>query len=228
MSFSPSSVSAPTGSPAKTKKPRRWFSKLRLGKPLVFTLSLGPLAWLIWLTFDNGLGANPIEFINRYLGEWALNFLLLSLALSPVSRLPRMRKAVSYRRMIGLFAFFYVCMHLSSYVILDQFFDWVAIWKDIVKRIYITLGMGAVLMLIPLAVTSTNKAIKRLGAKRWKTLHRLVYPAAILAVVHYIMMVKADLREPLIYAAILAVLLGLRLNRLSGYFSRYFSKASEH
>ena len=212
--------------PPKAKKPRRRFSKPRLVKPLVFAASLGPLAWLVWLAFNGGLGANPIELINRYLGEWALNFLLLSLALSPLSRLPGMRKAVSYRRMIGLFAFFYVCMHLSSYVILDQFFDWAAIWKDIVKRVYITLGMGAVLMLIPLAITSTNKAIKRLGAKRWKALHRLVYPAAVLAVIHYIMMVKADLREPLIYAAVLAVLLGLRLNRLFEYFSRFFPKAS--
>ncbi len=224
----PPSVSETTEDkrPSAAKKRRSRFPKLRPGKLLVFVASLGPLAWLIWLAVDDNLSANPVEFVNRYLGEWALKFLLLSLTLSPLSRLPGMRKAVSYRRMIGLFAFFYVCIHLSSYVILDQFFDWAAIWKDIIKRVYITLGMGAVLMLIPLAVTSTNKAIKRLGSKRWKALHRLVYPAAILAVVHYIMMVKADLLEPLIYAAILAVLLGLRFNRLSGYFSRYFSKAS--
>ena len=198
----------------ESRKMKSGNRRRRFIKALVFTACLGPVGWLIMLALTHNLGANPIEFINRYLGEWALTFVLLGLALSPASRLAGLRYVISYRRMIGLFAFFYVGLHVSSYVGLDQFFDWSAIWKDIVKRVYITLGMIAFVMLIPLAVTSTNRAVKRLGAKNWKRLHRLVYPAAILGVAHYIMMVKADLREPLIYAAVLALLLALRLNRL--------------
>ncbi len=183
----------------------------RVTKPLVFVGCLLPLAWLVGQAVTGGLGANPIEATNRFLGDWALRFLLLTLALTPLKEITGWTLFVRIRRMVGLFAFFYVCLHLASYVGLDQFFAWGEIWKDIVKRQYITIGMIAFVMLIPLAVTSTSAMIKRLGAKRWKLLHRLVYPAAILGVLHFFLMVKADIREPLVYAAVLSLLLGYRL-----------------
>ena len=179
-------------------------------KPAVFLLCLMPLAWLGWLAATGGLGVNPIEKVNRSLGDWALRFLLISLAVSPAKEIFGWPVLMRFRRMLGLFAFFYVALHLSSWIGLDQFFAWPYIWGDIVKRPFITVGMLAFLSLLPLAATSTAGMIKRLGAKRWKRLHMLVYPAAALAVFHYFMMVKADVREPLIYAAVLAVLLGWR------------------
>jgi sulfoxide reductase heme-binding subunit YedZ len=180
-------------------------------KPAVFVLCLAPLVWLGWRAAAGGLGVNPIETINRSLGDWALRFLLLSLAMSPAKEIFGAPLLMRFRRMLGLFAFFCVALHLSSWIGLDQFFAWPHIWADIVKRPFITVGMLAFLSLLPLAATSTAGMIKRLGAKRWKRLHMLVYPAAALAVFHYFMMVKADIREPLIYAAVLAVLLGWRM-----------------
>ncbi len=180
-------------------------------KPLVFVLCLMPLAWLAWRAVTGDLGANPIEATNRFLGDWALRFLLITLTVTPATRLTGQAVFMRFRRMLGLFAFAYAVLHVSSYVGLDQFFAWAEIWADIVKRTYITVGMATLLMLIPLAATSTKGMIKRLGAARWKALHRLVYPAAIGAVVHFYMMVKADVREPLIYAGVLAVLLGYRV-----------------
>ena len=180
-------------------------------KPLVFVLCLMPLAWLAWRAQEGDLGANPIEATNRFLGDWALRFLLVTLAVTPVTRLTGQAVFMRFRRMLGLFAFAYAVLHVSSYVGLDQFFAWREIWADIVKRTYITVGMVVLIMLVPLAVTSTKGMVKRLGAARWKALHRLVYPAAIGAVVHFYMMVKADVREPLIYAGVLAVLLGYRV-----------------
>jgi sulfoxide reductase heme-binding subunit YedZ len=189
-----------------TKEQRiRW-----IAKPLVFVLCLTPLTWLGWQAFAGGLGANPIEAVNRFLGDWALRFLLISLAVTPLRAILGLPVLIRFRRMLGLFAFFYVTLHLSSYVGLDQFFAWGEIWADIVKRNYITVGMIAFALLVPLALTSTKSMIKRLGGRRWKKLHMLVYPAAILGVFHFLMMVKADIREPLIYAAVLAVLLGYR------------------
>jgi len=190
-----------------TKEQRiRW-----IAKPLVFTLCLAPLMWLGWQAFAGGLGANPIEAVNRFLGDWALRFLLISLAVTPLKAVLGLPVLIRFRRMLGLYAFFYVFLHLSSYIGLDQFFAWGEIWADIVKRNFITVGMIAFALLVPLACTSTKGMIKRLGASRWKKLHMLVYPAAILAVFHFLMMVKADIREPLIYAAVLAVLLGYRV-----------------
>ena len=180
-------------------------------KPAVFLLCLMPLVWLGRLAVTGGLGVNPIETVNRSLGDWALRFLLISLAVSPAKEIFGWPPVMRFRRMLGLFAFFYVVLHLSSWIGLDQFFAWPHIWADIVKRPFITVGMLAFLSLLPLAATSTAGMIKRLGAKRWKRLHMLVYPAAALAVFHYFMMVKADIREPLIYAAVLAVLLGWRM-----------------
>lgn len=180
-------------------------------KPAVFALSLLPLAWLAWLAASGGLGVNPIEAVNRFLGDWAIRFLLIALAVTPLRMLTGWTQVARLRRMIGLFAFFYASLHVASYVGLDLFFDWRALWKDVLKRTFITLGMAAFVMLVPLALTSTKAMIRRLGGKRWQALHRLVYPAAILAVTHHWMMVKADLTWPMIHAAILAVLLGYRV-----------------
>lgn len=180
-------------------------------KPVVFIACLGPLAWLVWQALFGYLGVNPIETLNRFLGDWALRFLLIALAVTPLRQITGWTQLATLRRMLGLFAFFYVCLHLSSYVGLDLFFDWRALGRDILKRNYITLGMTAFMLLAPLALTSTNAMIRRLGGRRWRLLHKLVYPAGILAVMHYWMMVKADIRQPMLYAAVLAVLLGYRL-----------------
>ena len=195
------------GTPILTKEQRiRW-----IAKPLVFGLCLTPLVWLRWPAFTGGLGANPIESVNRFIGDWALRFLLISLAVTPLKGVLGLPVLIRFRRMLGLYAFFYVFLHLSSYIGLDQFFAWGEIWTDIVKRNFITVGMIAFALLAPLALTSTKGMVKRLGGRRWKKVHMLVYPAAILAVLHFFMMVKADIREPMIYAAVLAILLGYRL-----------------
>lgn len=189
----------------------------KVGKPIVFLALALPALWLVWAwwqTFqglDGGLGFNPQETSNRFTGDWALRILLLSLAITPLAGLIKSPKPILFRRMVGLFAFFYVALHITSYVWLDMLFDWQELWADVLKRIYITVGFSATLILIPLAVTSTNGMIKRLGAKRWKALHKGVYVAGALAVVHFIMMRKGFQVEPLIYAVILAVMLVLRV-----------------
>ena len=182
----------------------------RAAKPAVFILCLLPLAWLIWRATSGGLGAKPIRATNRYLGDWGLRFLLIVLAMTPFGGISGWKGVVRVRRMLGLFAFTYVLLHLTSYVVLDHFFGWRDIWADIVKRNFITVGVVNVVLLTPLAVTSTNAMVRRLGARRWRLLHRLVYVIGILGVVHFYMMVKAYVREPLVYAAILALLLGYR------------------
>lgn len=194
-----------SGTRSGVLKPDRWV------KPTVFVFCLMPLAWIVVRALTGGLGANPIEAITRELGDWALRFILIALAVTPIRVMTGWSIVGRLRRMLGLYAFFYVVLHLSSYVGLDQFFFWSGIWQDIVKRVYITLGMVAVLMLLPLAITSTDKMIKRVGARRWRKLHRLVYPAAILGVIHFFMMIKADYTEPAIYAIILAGLLSFRI-----------------
>lgn len=178
---------------------------------LVFTLMALPLAWLVGMAFTGGLGANPIEAINRYLGDWALRMLLVTLAATPLKTLFGWVWPVRMRRMLGLWAFAYVALHITNYVAIDQFFAWGDIWKDIIKRNFITVGMIAFIILSTLAATSFNGAIKRLGAKTWKKLHKLVYLAAALGCLHYIWMVKADLLMPTVHSAILAALLGVRL-----------------
>ena len=188
-----------------------------IAKPMVFALCLGPMGWLVWqvssggLSPAGGLGANPIEAINRFLGDWALRFLLVTLAVTPLSGVIGRPTPIRFRRMLGLFAFAYATLHIFSYTGLDQRFDWGDIWADIVKRNYITVGMATFLMLVPLAVTSTKGMVRRIGGARWQKLHRLVYVAAIAGVFHFTMMVKADLREPMAYAAVLALLLGYRV-----------------
>lgn len=176
----------------------------------VFALALTPLGMLIVRALTGDLGANPIESVTHTTGDWALRLLLVTLAITPVRRLTGWNRIVQLRRMLGLFAFFYACLHLTTYVFLDQFFDWRAMIEDVWDRPYITAGLSAFVLLVPLAVTSTNGWIRRLG-RNWSRLHRLVYPAAVIAVVHFLWLVKADLLEPGIYALVLALLLGIRV-----------------
>jgi sulfoxide reductase heme-binding subunit YedZ len=178
-----------------------------IGKPLVFIASLLPLAMLFWIN----LGANPVETITHHTGDWGLRFLLITLAVTPLRHLSGWNWMLRFRRMLGLFAFFYVFLHFTTYLVLDQFFDLYAIIEDIAKRPYISVGFLAFLLLIPLALTSTNAMMKRLGGRHWQRLHRLIYVIGILGVLHYLWLVKADLLDPLIYAAVLAALLGYRL-----------------
>lgn len=178
-------------------------------KVVVFIVCLIPLGLLGWDLFQDNLGANPIEEVIHQTGDWTLRFLLITLSLTPLRQLTGSGAWIQFRRMIGLYAFFYACLHLLSYVVLDQFFDWPAIIKDIIKHPYITLGFAAWLLLIPLAMTSTKGMMRRLG-RRWKSLHRLVYLIGILGVIHFAWLVKADYREPIIYGLILCLLLGMR------------------
>ncbi len=185
----------------------------RVLKPAVWLLSLAPLAWLGWLAYSGGLTANPIEFLNRYLGDWALRFLLIALAVTPLRGITGWAGFARFRRLLGLFAFFYVVLHLSSYVGLDQYFDWGEIWRDIVKRTYITVGMVGSVLLLALALTSTKGMIKRIGGKNWNRLHKTVYIAAAAGCLHFFMMRKGFQLEPIIYAGICLVLLGYRYYR---------------
>ncbi|MGB0697430.1 MAG: sulfite oxidase heme-binding subunit YedZ [Rhodospirillaceae bacterium] len=185
----------------------------RIDKPLVFLLCAAPFLWLVIRAFTGQLGANPIEAMTRGLGSWGLIILLVTLCATPVRVLFKWPRVMRWRRMLGLFAFAYVALHVLSYAGLDHTFHWPTIWSDIVKRIYITIGLGGLLLLIPLAITSTRGWMMRLGGKAWQNLHKLIYPAAILGVVHYFFLVKADISEPMLFAAALAVLLGWRLHR---------------
>ena len=182
-------------------------------KPAVFLLLLAPLASLAWRGFHDQLGANPIEAITRGTGVWTLRILLLTLAISPARRLLGWPNLIRFRRMTGLFAFFYALLHLTTYLWLDKFFDAKEMWQDVVKRRFITAGLAAFLLMLPLAVTSTAGWIRRLGGKRWQALHRLVYVSAVAAVVHYLWLVKADIRPPAFYAAVLLLLLGYRVRQ---------------
>lgn len=184
---------------------------LRYGlKPVVFMLLLLPAALLLAGLLRGTLGADPVATLLWQTGLWALRLLLASLAVTPLQRLTGWRWPIRWRRQLGLFAFFYACLHLAVYAVFDRSLDLAAVWEDIVERPFITVGALAFLLLVPLAATSTRGAVRRLGP-RWQQLHRLVYLAVGLAVLHYLWLVKADLRPPLIYAGILAVLLLLRL-----------------
>jgi sulfoxide reductase heme-binding subunit YedZ len=185
-------------------------------KPAVFLLCLLPLAALGWRALHGELTANPIEFITHATGDWTLRFLVFTLCVTPFRKILHLPELIRFRRMLGLFAFFYGCLHFTTYIWLDKFFDLSEMWKDIVKRKYITVGFTAFLLLIPLAVTSTAGWIRRLGGKRWQLLHRLIYFSAALGVIHYYWMVKSAVIRPLTYGAIVAVLLLWRLfNALS-------------
>ena len=180
-------------------------------KPWVFTACFIPLALLVWHGLTGGLSANPIEDITHRTGDWTLRFLLVALAVTPLRRLTGWAVLASFRRMFGLFAFFYAALHFTTYLVLDFFFAFDLILDDIVERRYITAGFAGFLMLVPLALTSTARMTRRLGGERWRQVHRLVYVAAVAGVVHYLWLVKIDIRPPLLYAGILTVLLGTRL-----------------
>jgi len=200
-------------------------------KPLVFVAALGPLAWLTWAGLTGNLSVNPLSDLTNETGVWALRFLCASIAITPLRRLTGWNWVIRFRRMIGLFAFFYGTLHFLVYTIADRFagldfpdgmVSWTTVQKlaasvgeDIYKRPFITIGFTTLMLLLPLAVTSTAGWIRRLGGKRWNTLHRLVYVAAITAVIHYYWLVKADVSRPITYAAIVALLLGFRV-----YWSR--------
>ncbi len=184
--------------------------QLRYIKPVVFLACLGPVASLTWRGFHAELGANPIEAITHGTGDWTLRFLLITLAVSPLRKITRQYWLIGFRRMFGLFAFFYGFLHLMTYVWLDKFFDVHEMLHDIAKRRFITAGMTAFALMIPLALTSTKWAIRKLGGRRWQNLHRLIYASAAAGVIHYIWLVKADLRKPLEYGAVLAALLVYR------------------
>jgi sulfoxide reductase heme-binding subunit YedZ len=184
--------------------------KLTLLKPAAFALCLIPLGQLAYRAYADDLGANPIETITRFTGSWALIILLASLAVTPLRRLTGWNELVKYRRMLGLFAFFYALLHFSTFLVLDHFFDFARIAKDIIKRPYVTAGFAGFVLMIPLAITSTSGMIRRLG-KRWQQLHRLVYVVAIAGVIHFYWLVKSDIRRPAQYGAVLLLLLGYRL-----------------
>ena len=179
-------------------------------KPVVFLAALVPAALLVRGGIQNDLGANPIETITHQTGLWTLRFLMITLAVTPVRRITGWHAVIRLRRMLGLFGFFYACLHFLTYLVLDQFFAFDAIVADIAKRPYITVGFTGFVLLIPLAATSTAGMIRRLG-KRWQRLHRLIYVAAFCGVLHYLWLVKADLRDPRVYSITLAVLLGIRV-----------------
>ncbi len=182
----------------------------RLAKPIVFTLALVPLAALIFFVLTGRTSANPAEDILLTTGIWALRFLLLTLAITPLRRLTGWNILIQYRRMLGLFAFFYATVHMSSYIAFDRFFAFGEILADVAKRPFITAGMAAFLLMVPLAITSTRGWIRRLG-RRWQLLHRLIYLSGLAACLHFIWKVKVVLGEPVYYAAILGVLLAFRL-----------------
>lgn len=194
------------GAPAATQV--RW---VRRAKPVLFALGLAPLAWLMFRVLTGRLSPEPIEDITFATGEWGLRFVLITLAVTPLRALSGVNALIRLRRMLGLFAFFYVCLHFATYIVLEQFFDWSAIVEDIAKRTYILVGFAGFVLMVPLAATSTNAMLKRLGGRRWKRLHKLVYVSAVAGVVHFLWLVKSDITEPAVYALILAALLGYRV-----------------
>jgi sulfoxide reductase heme-binding subunit YedZ len=183
---------------------------VRYGKPLVFLLCMVPLGVLISRGTSGALGPNPVEAITHFTGDWTLRLLLVTLAVTPLRRMTGLAWLLRFRRMLGLFAFFYAVLHFATYLWLDRFFELETIAEDVLKRPYITVGFAAFVLMVPLAITSTRGWIRRLG-RRWKTLHRAVYAIAVLGVLHFLWLVKADLLEPGIYAGILAVLLAFRV-----------------
>ncbi len=185
---------------------------VRLLKPALFLACLGPAAWLVYGAFLGGdLGVNPVETITNYTGIWTLRLIAISLAVSPLRWLTGWNRIIQYRRMLGLFAFFYGSLHFLTYFVLDHSLVFAGLWDDVVKRPYITAGFTAFVLLIPLAITSTQGWIRRLGGRRWNLLHRLIYVTALLAVLHYWWKVKLDTSSPALYAVIMGTLLGARV-----------------
>jgi methionine sulfoxide reductase heme-binding subunit len=180
-------------------------------KVVVFAACVAPVAWLVWRGLHSDLTADPIAFITHTTGDWTLRFLVVTLAITPLRKILQLPQLIRFRRMLGLFAFFYVCLHFTTWIWLDHGFAWPELWKDVLKRPFITVGFTGFLLLIPLAITSTAGWIRRLGGKRWQMLHRLVYATATLGVVHYYWLVKSDVRKPVFYGSVVAVLLVWRI-----------------
>ena len=183
----------------------------------IFLLCLAPLGLLVWRTLTGNLGANPVEFLQHATGDWTLRFLVFTLCITPLRKILKLPELIRFRRMLGLFAFFYACLHFLTYLGPDQSFDLKAIWKDVAKRPFVTVGFTAFVLLIPLALTSTAGWIRRLGGRRWQMLHRAIYISAICGVIHYYWLVKSAVLRPLTYGAIVAALL---LWRLGDWFIR--------
>lgn len=184
---------------------RRW------SKVAVFVVCLAPFCWLAWRAWKGDLTPNPIEYITHYTGDWTIRFLVITLAVTPLRKLLGLPGLIRYRRMLGLFAFFYGCLHFLTWFALDKFFDFHEILADFVKRRFIIAGLVAFLSMLPLAITSTSGWIRRLGGKRWQLLHRLVYVSAVAAVIHYYWLVKSDIRLPVMYGGIVALELLIRI-----------------
>ena len=180
-------------------------------KVVVFAACLAPVAMLVWRGLHNDLSADPIAFITHATGDWTLRFLVITLAISPLRKILHLPQLIRFRRMVGLFAFFYVCLHFTTWIWLDKQFVWSEMWKDVEKRRFITVGFTGFMLLIPLAITSTAGWIRRLGGKRWQMLHRLIYVTAVLGVIHYYWLVKSNVRKPLFYGFLVAILLAWRL-----------------
>ncbi len=191
-------------------------------KVAIFLLCLIPFGDLVWRIIRSDLGANPVEFLQHATGDWTLRFLVFTLCITPFRKLLNLPDLIRFRRMLGLFAFFYVSLHFLTYLGPDQAFDLAAMWKDVAKRPFITVGFAAFVSLIPLAITSTAGWIRRIGGKRWQMLHRLIYLAAVCGVIHYYWLVKSDVRKPLFYGALVAILLAWRLG---SWFSKRRSPA---
>lgn len=184
-------------------------ARIKLYKKIVFLILLMPFFRLFWLGFNEDLGANPIEFVEHSTGYWTLFILCATLSLTPIRLITQTAWIIQFRRMVGLFMFFYACLHLTTYLFLDYNFLWEDIIKDIIKHPYIIVGVAAFILTMPLAFTSTNKMIKRLG-KKWKLLHKSIYLIAILGVLHFWWLIKKDITEPLIFALVIMVLFGIR------------------
>ena len=189
----------------------------RFTKFVLLINGLVPLTLLLWDVYHKRVGANPLEFVTRTTGMLTLVFLLISLAVTPARRITGLNWLTRFRRMLGLFAFFYGALHLITYVSFDRYFNFKSIPGDVWKRPFIAIGMTAFFLMAPLAITSTDKMVKRVGGKRWVRLHRIVYVSGILGVLHYYMLVKSDVRLPLTFAFLLAVLLGFRV------FAKYYA-----
>jgi sulfoxide reductase heme-binding subunit YedZ len=192
-------------------------------KVAVFLLCLVPFVGLADRALHNRLGANPVEFLQHATGDWTLRFLVFTLCITPFRKLFKLPDLIRFRRMLGLFAFFYVCLHFLTYLGPDQSFDLAGMWKDVAKRPFITVGFLGFILLIPLALTSTAGWIRRLGGKRWQMLHRAIYITAICGVIHYYWLVKSDVRKPVFYGSLVAILL---LWRFGGWLSKRRSPAA--
>lgn len=191
--------------------PRKPWARVKWFKAAVWLLSLSPVFWLAWRAWKQDLTANPIEYITHFTGDWTIRFVVFTLAITPLRKLLKLPDLIKFRRLIGLFAFFYGSLHFLTWFAVDKFFDMHEILADFVKRRFITMGLIAFLSMIPLAVTSTTGWIRRMGGKRWQKLHRLIYVTAIAAPIHYYWLVKSDIRLPLLYATLAGLLLAYRV-----------------